>query len=155
MSTIKTILPLILCLSILQCNGQKESNRGTMNEPVDALSPGTPFTLKRENVYLNLPDGFYKKDVSGIVAISVSFDSSENLQGFKIMKLKVETDGEESINFISNSGANKPYPRSEYPEEVQRFYPVIKQYVHELQFERDERIPLKALNEMTFIARLR
>ena len=155
MITIKNILPFILCLSILQCDGQKESDRGTVNESVDAISPGTPFTLKRENVFLNMPDGFIEGDIGGIVVLSVYIDSSENLQGFKIMKLQVNSNGEAIINFVNESSANKPYSRSEYPEEVQRYYPVIERYISKLQFERDERIPLKALNEMTFIARLK
>lgn len=155
MSPIKNILPLILCLIMFQCNAQRENDRGTVKEPVEAISPGTPFTLKREKISLNVPDNFAEEDVSGVVGISVYIDNTEKLQGFKIIKLTVELGGEVRVNFVNESGINGPIPKREYPVEVQRYYPIIEKYVNELQFERDERIPLKELNELTFIARLK
>lgn len=152
---IKNVLTLFFFVVVLPCCAQKKSGKGTVEEPIEAISPGVPFTLKRKDVYINLPEKVFKGNISGIVVLSVCLDSSKNLQGFKILKLQVNLDGERVVNFINESGKNGQYFGSEYPEEVQRYYPVIERYVNELQFDRDERIPVKALNEMTFIARLK
>lgn len=152
---IKILLLLILSFLMVECKGQTGKNEGEPEELVDPISPGTPFILKRENPFLDLSTELGKENIKGIVGLSVYIDGSGSLEGFRIMKLKVELDGDREVNFINESDKKGPYRKSDYPEEVQMYYSLIEDYVNTLRFERDERIPLKTLNELTFIARLK
>lgn len=154
-STIKYILLFTSFFLLLQCNMQNKNDRETIKETVEAISPGVPFIIDRESIFLNLPDDFADENIKGIVGLTVYIDSTENLQGFKIKKLNVEFNDKVDINFVNESGIKRPFSKEEYPKEVQKYYPIIEKYVNGLRFERDERIPLRELNEITFIARLK
>jgi hypothetical protein len=152
---IKILLYLILSFPMVDCKGQTGKNELGPEELLDPISPGTPFILKRTTPFLDLSAKLGKERVKGIVGLSVYIDSSGNLQGFKIIKLKVETEGESDVDFTSESNKEGSKQKSDYPEEVQKYYSSIEDYLNNLRFERDERIPLKTLNELTFIVRLK
>lgn len=155
MNTIKYVFLFTSFFLMLQCNMQDKNDRETIEETVEGISPGVPFTLDREKMFLKLPDDFADENVKGIVGLTVYIDSSEKLQGFKIMKLHIESNGKVDINFVNEFSINRPFSKEEYPKEVQQYYPIIENYIDGLQFEREERIPLRELNEITFIARLK
>jgi hypothetical protein len=145
MIMIKIALILFLSISMLNCCGQK---KGVMTELVDTIPSGTPFVLKRNDMFLDLSSKLGVQEIKGIVGLTVYIDSTENLTGFRISKLKIESSERENVNFTDRFDSNRPYQKDEYPMEVQ-------QYVNELKFERDNKIPLKAMNEITFIARIK
>lgn len=152
---IKIALLLSLSFFMFNCSGQRREKEREMTELVDPIPSGIPFVLKRDDMFLDLSSKLGIQDIKGIVSLSVYIDSAENLIGFKILKLKVESDDGTNINFTGKFDLNKPYPKGEYPMDVQPYYPLFQQYINELEFKRDEKVPLKAANEIIFITRLK
>ena len=151
MRKVEILLAAILCLPVMGCNAQTEKKEVDTTELTDPMPPGVPFLLKRDNMFLDLDS----QNVTGIIGLTVYINDSETIIGFKIMKMRVEKDGDRGVSFTNESQIKGPQQKGEYPEEVQSYYATIERYVNSLVYERDENIPLEELNELTFMARLK
>lgn len=155
MKKVEILLVAILCLPVMGCNAQTEKKEIDTTELTDPMPPGVPFLLKRDNMFLDLSSDLDSQNVSGIIGLTVYINDSETIIGFKIIKMRVEKDGDRGVSFTNESQIKGPQQKSEYPEEVQSYYASIESYVNSLVYERAENIPLEGLNELTFMARLK
>jgi len=154
MRKVEILLATILFLPVLGYNAQTERKEVDTIELTDPMPPGVPFLLKRGNMFLGLSSALDSQNVIGIIGLTVFINGSETITGFKVMKMRVEKDGD-SMSFTNESEIKGPQQKSEYPEEVQSYYASIESYVNSLVYERDENIPLEELNELTFMAKLK
>lgn len=151
----KYIVLLTFCFIFIKCNSQTDDMKGELNEPINILSPATPFNLKRDNIFSSLPDSLGGSKVDGFAILTVYIDSSSILRGFEIVKLKIKQkcEGDIILNFVNEKTEQKPFLKEDYPKEVGKYYNVIKDYIDKLSFERNYKEPLNPLNKLTFMVR--
>lgn len=151
---VRIILILFFSLLMFMCTGQKKAD--IVDELVCPFPEGVPFILKRDDVFLHLSDKL-GQNVRGLAGLSICIDSLGGLIGFKVLKMKEGSDDDPNIDYTANFYSREPCskPKEEYPVDMQQYYPYIQQYVLGLGYERNEKVPLKSVNEMVFIVRLK
>ena len=153
MTRFLNIVTLMLSIISFQCSAQPSNETWGVEESIDAMAPGTAFTLERDDVFLEL-DYPGLSGAKGMTVLAAYLNKHGALNGFKIMKLKVQSDDVNYVDFVDAMKLDRPRAKQDYPVEVQRLYPLIEEYVNRLAFKRDGRFVVREVNKLIFMAKL-
>lgn len=148
MTKIISIVLILFYLPFYSCVGQhkKESNN-TLIDPIES----TPFEIKRDRIFMPIPDSLRSDGMTGLTAIELFIAQSGKIEGFNIKKFFLMTKKDTLVNYFDNNQMIKD--RSSYPTKIQSYYELLSNYIDNIEIVKVYGTKPKKVNKITILIR--
>ncbi len=140
----------IIILIFHSCVGQERKKADEIIDPIEIV----PFDIRRDSIFLPLPDSLTAKNVTGLAALEIFINRTGKVEGFNIIRFSLMLKKEVLINFFESSSMNIK-DKGSYPEQMQPYYLLLTDYVENIEIVKRQEVIPKEINRLTILVRFK